>query len=111
MTTITLAPLSTSQVKTGAGNKTARERERKREREREKKAAAGRADWGQRADAETRLDFFASGFDPPRRVGLGAPVQKRINKSHWLYGRFKHWANFSARPQEFICVLPAVGAV
>ena len=37
------------------------------------------------------------GFDPPRRVGLGAPVQKRINKSHWLYGRFKHWANFSAR--------------
>jgi len=67
VTTITLAPLSTSQVKTGAGNKTAREREsekeREREREREKKAAAGRADWGQRADAEKRLDFFAS-FSP-----------------------------------------------
>jgi len=52
-------------------------------------------------DTRSRRERFGTGtrrgFDPPRRVGLGAPVQKRINKSHWLYGRFKHWANFSAR--------------
>ena len=46
------------------------QREREREREREKKAAAGRADWGQRADAEQRLDFFASfsPTHPPLRI-------------------------------------------
>jgi len=36
--TITLAPLSTSQVKTGAGNKTAGEREREKERESERES-------------------------------------------------------------------------
>ena len=94
----TRAPIHLTGQDRGWQQDSQREREKEREREREKKAAAGRADWGQRADAETRLDFFAPfGFDPPRRVGLGAPVQKRINKSHWLYGRFKLWANFSTR--------------
>ena len=94
---------------TGRGK---REGDRKRERERERKEGeACGAERRQRNRRWTNILIYlllfhppahpSDPFDPPRRVGLGAPVQKRINKSHWLYGRFKHWANFSARQNEY----------
>ena len=82
-TTPLTLPSSAAQVKTGSGHRAGEEREKERERERERKEGeACGAEQRQRNRRWTNiLIYLHLLFDPPRRVGLGAPDKKRINKS------------------------------